>query len=82
MEKILQRPTLKINQKNVSTDIKILESQDQFANESLDFIFKIQRLYFSIYGMNFKVVLSNLIIWCLGARLSMWGRVKFLRLQS
>lgn len=41
MEKILQRPTLKINQKNVSPDIKILESWDQFANESLDFIIKI-----------------------------------------
>lgn len=41
MEKIIQRPALTINQKNVSIDIKILESQGSFANESFDFIIKI-----------------------------------------
>lgn len=40
MVNILQKPTLKINLSNVSVDVKKLESQDQFANESLDFAIK------------------------------------------
>lgn len=40
MVNILQKPTLKINLSNVSVDVKILESQDQFTNEPLDFAVK------------------------------------------
>lgn len=54
MVKMLQKPALKINLKNVLIDIKIFESEDQFAKESFDFMMKTCSLYFDTYIIALK----------------------------